>query len=172
MFFSKCFPRQWACACFLLLAGHQRPRKGDEKPPIMALITFLVGPRKTHETRPRVRRCFESNDSEPRKSHKNSTKSPRKLHERTTNSKISGSLARTLDSRAGSQKFDELWPSNMCKGCKEHPSTGWKPRAICCPNMSAIKSISEASGFHTRFFHMFCGLPTKAPFLTVGVVAP
>ena len=39
------------------------------------------------------------------------------------------------------------------------PFTRWKPRATCCPNTSAIKSISETSGFHTRSFHMFCGWP-------------
>ena len=87
---NQCFPRQWACACFLLLAGRQRPRKGHETPPIMLLTLFTKIPRKTHENRPRARKCFERNDSEPRKPHGNSTKSPRKLHQ----FKNSGSLAR------------------------------------------------------------------------------
>ena len=87
--FSSGFPRQWACACFLLLKGHQRPRKAHENHPIMPLISFLVGPRKSHENQPRVRRCFEHNDSEPRKSHENATKC-------ATNSQNSGSLARPL----------------------------------------------------------------------------
>ena len=53
----QCFPRQWACAYFLLLAGYGHPRKSHENSPIMPLISFLVV-------------------------HENSTKNPRKRAKR------------------------------------------------------------------------------------------
>ena len=56
----------------------QRPRQPPDNATNVASSRATKIPQKTHENQPRARRCFERNDSEPRKSHDNSTKSPRK----------------------------------------------------------------------------------------------
>ena len=146
--------------------GVRTPTKKPRKLPDNATNFIFSGstkiPRKTHENGPSVRKCFGRNDSEPRKPHENSTKSPRKLHERATNFKNSGSSA--CPWRVVRESPRILWNfghQTCARGAKNTRPHDESACATCCPNTSAIKKISEASGFHTGFFHMFCGLPTK-----------
>ena len=78
-FFGVLFSVSNAVRVFSIAGGAPASRKGHENPPILPPISLLVGPGKSHKDRPRVRSCFECNDSEPRKSHENYTKSPRRI---------------------------------------------------------------------------------------------
>ena len=79
--FSTVFSKQWASACFLLLAGHKRPRKGHENLPIMPLIIlFLVSPQKSHEKATKTGQEWEDALRAMIRSHESSTKTPRSRH--------------------------------------------------------------------------------------------
>ena len=146
---------------FSIAGGAPMSTKRPRKPPENATNFVFSGstkiPRKTHENQPRVRKCFECNASEPRKSHENSTKSPRKLHERATNSKNSGSLARPWTVVRDLRILWNFGHQTCARGAKNtHPHDESLVR-LAVQNTCAIKSMSEASGFHTRSFHMLCG---------------
>ena len=118
-------------------------------------------PRKTHENRQNVRKCFERNDSEPRKN-------PQKFHEISTKNSTNAPLIPKIvalrlaagESCRISQNFVELRPSDMCKGCKKTPVYIMKaPCNLLSKTRPQSNKLVKRAVFHTGSFHMFCGLP-------------
>ena len=170
MFFSV-LSKAVGLRMFSIAGGAPTSTKRPRKPPDFATNFVFSGstkiPRKTHENRPRVRRCFERNDSEPRKSHENSTKSPRKLHERATNSKNSGSLARPWTVVQDFRILTNSGHQTCERGAKNTRPHDENPVRLAVQTRPQSNQLVKRAVFTRDFFTCSAGCPLWADLVQV-----
>ena len=113
-----------------------------------------------------MRRCFKRNDSEPRKSHENSTKSPRKVHERATNSKNSGSLARPWTVVQDLRILGNFGHQTCARGAKNTRRHDASPARLAVQTRLQSNQLVKRAVFTRDLFSCSAGRPFRKPFTT------